>query len=443
MWLIDAGGTIVYISPAMRTWLGMGDELPDPIADVLTLDRELFWSGGFRRGHLTRRLHLPPRVTGDPESAAHGVTAHYVALPSWPTAATDAAESSLILGCLGDFLADADVPWEDWFGERGVRETAKLDDELARYRGQEQRRANLIMAGVSSPSRRFRASIELACRIRCHVGLMGPAGCGAAEIASLIHHASAPGEPLVCLDASLMDAELLEVYASPAIAELREHTDTVVTLCLDRLDEMPGDAQSRLVEWLETWPQRLRLLGIFRADAHTDQESLPLDATLVDAMSVYLIHFPTLASRREDLELMATGSVRSARFSREAIELIQLYPWPGEWDEFTTSLQFAAEVVTGDRIGREHLPLAIRSYRPSQQRTSLVTSDGGEITIAPHQPAPQDFQIDSLDEALSQYESKLIEQAMAAAQGNKAEAARRLGISRTRLLRKLAGDPPS
>lgn len=432
----------------MRTWLGIDEELPDAIADILTLDQALFRSGGINRGHLTRRLHLPPRIASDAEPTVHSgiggsATAHYLSLQTWPAARSDASEAPMILGCLGDFLADADVPWEDWFGERGVRETAKLDEELARYRSHQQRRANLIMAGVSTPSRRLRARIELACRIRCHISLTGPAGCGAAEIASLIHHASAPGEPIVCLDASLMDAELLEVYAAPAIAELREHTDTVATLCLDRLDEIPADAQSRLIEWLETWPQRLRLLGIVHAEADVDRGTLPLAPALIDAMAVYPIHFPPLSSRREDLELMATGSVRSARFSREAMELIRLYPWPGEWEEFSSALQFAAEVVTGDRIGREHLPLAVRSYRTSQQHSSMITNDVGEITIAPRQPAAQDFQIDSLDDALSQYESKLIDQAMAAAQGNKAEAARRLGISRTRLLRKLAGDSSS
>lgn len=454
MWLIDSAGSIVYLSPALRSWLGVGDELPEPIADLLTLDRASLDIGGRFRGHLTRRLRLPPAIGHDDVDEHHrDAVAHFMILetsppPSSDTAgpSSDAARSSLILGCLGDFLADTDIAWEDWFGEGGVRQAAKFDEELARFRGQQQRRANLLLAGTSSPSRRLRCRVELACQIRCHVALVGPAGCGAAEIASLIHHASAPQEPYVCLDASLMDAELLEVYAAPVITELRERADVTGTLCLDRLDEMPAEAQTRLIAWLETWPQRLRLLGILRDDPPPENESVqsvPLAATLGDAMAIFPIEFPRLASRREDLELIAAGSARTARFSGEAMKLIQSYPWPGEWAEFTAACQFAAEIVTGDRIGREHLPLAIRSYRPGQRDRSEVTFQQHEVTIAPRQPDPRDFQIDSLDETLGRYESNLIARAISAAQGNKAEAARRLGISRSRLLRKLGGGSPS
>ncbi|TWU10725.1 helix-turn-helix domain-containing protein [Allorhodopirellula heiligendammensis] len=428
----------------MRSWLRVGEDLPDAIASLLTIDRAMFTIGGRFRGHLTRRLHRPRASDGGPDSEHRTAMAHFVVLGSCPaTPAPDAERSHLILGCLGDFIADTEIPWEDWFGDRGVREAAKLDEELARFRDHHQRRAQLILAGTSSPARRLRARVELACRIRCHVGLVGPAGCGAAEIAALIHHTSAPGEPWVCLDASLMDAELLEVYAAPVIAELREHGDTTGTLCLDRLDEMPVDAQRRLSEWMETWPQRLRVIGTLHEDSPAESAPVPLGDVLVDAMAVFSIVFPKLSSRHDDLELIAAGMVRSARFSRDAMELIQSYPWPGEWDEFAAALQFAGEMVSGDRIAREHLPLAIRSFRPRSPGDGQVSMHESEITIAPLPRSARDFQIDSLDEALRQFESELIAQAMTAAGGNKAEAARRLGISRSRLLRKLAEELPS
>ena len=43
----------------------------------------------------------------------------------------------------------------------------------------------------------------------------------------------------------------------------------------------------------------------------------------------------------------------------------------------------------------------------------------------------------SLDDAVERYELRLIHEALEAAGGNRAEAARRLGISRARLLRKI------
>ncbi|EMI43880.1 helix-turn-helix domain-containing protein [Rhodopirellula sp. SWK7] len=447
IWLIDANGSLVYLSPEMLAWLGVDENVPETIAAAITPD-PIMWTGTKPdRGHLTRRLHIPAidpingQSSGHPahQPATRVVTAHFVKLA--PLAKdSDESESPgvpLVLGCLGEFVADADVPWTRWFGEQGVRESAKLDEQISKFRAQQKRQATMLIAGTSSTSRQFRARVELACRIRCHLSLNGPLGCGAAELASMIHHASAPGEALVCLDASLMDSELLEAYASPVIAEIRENSDVTGTLCLDRLDEMPTDGQARLSEWLETWPRRLRLIGI-RHDEATSSNSMI--EPLTDLMTVFPITIPSLSARRDDLELIASGLVRSARLSRETLDLLRSYPWPGQWEELTSAIRFANDMAPGDRIGREHLPLAIRSYRTSQHASAHVVQNGNEITIGPRPPSPRDFKLESLDATLREYEDSLIAQAMEAADGNKAEAARRLGISRARLLRKLSGD---
>ena len=67
----------------------------------------------------------------------------------------------------------------------------------------------------------------------------------------------------------------------------------------------------------------------------------------------------------------------------------------------------------------EHLPLAIRSYRSGDN------------------PASQKLRRVSLDDAVARFEMRLIDEAIEATGGNRAEAARRLGISRARLLRKI------
>ncbi|MCM2369390.1 helix-turn-helix domain-containing protein [Aporhodopirellula aestuarii] len=445
-WLIDANGTLVYLSPEMLTWLGVEGDVPPSIATAITPDPVMWTGTAANRGHLTRRLHIPAtEVKGNAgkhlATEPRVVTAHFVQLAPLldaPHANDASAGATLILGCLGQYLPDNSVPWSDWFGEQGVREAAKLDEEIAKFRAQQKRHATMLLAGTSPTSRRFRSRVELACRIRCHVGLTGLGGCGAGEIASLIHHASTSAEPLVCLDASLMDSELLEVYASPVIAELRESSNATGTLCLDRFDEMPTDGQARLIEWVETWPERLRLIGIRYDDTSGTKTSLAEPLEIL--MSTFPIEIPTLASRSADLELIASGLTRTARLSRETNELIRTYPWPGQWEELTAAIRFAAEMATGDRIGREHLPLAIRSYRVSTSTSGQVSTRDNEITIGPPQPTPRDFKLESLDATLSEYEASLIERAMEAADGNKAEAARRLGISRSRLLRKLSGD---
>ena len=72
-----------------------------------------------------------------------------------------------------------------------------------------------------------------------------------------------------------------------------------------------------------------------------------------------------------------------------------------------------------NRIGVDHLPLAIRSFYVGEQPP---------ISKSPSL---------SLDESLKRLELRLIDEAIERAGGNRAEAARRLGISRARLLRRL------
>lgn len=101
------------------------------------------------------------------------------------------------------------------------------------------------------------------------------------------------------------------------------------------------------------------------------------------------------------------------------------------------AMQFAGENARDDRITREHFPLAIRSFRVGQSSRVETVHSPSTITITRKPEPPESFQIESLDASVAAYESELIGKAMTAAGGNKAEAARRLGISRARLLRKL------
>lgn len=379
---------------------------------------------GFDRKYQTCELHLPE------PGGVRPTTAHFVELSS----------GSLVLGCLGEFTSDADVPWDVWFGPEGVRESALVANQLSRLRADRTQRCQRFLAGQSTQSRRFRDQVQLACQLRHHLGLIGDPSNAMTDLASFIHVQSIRNDPLVepyvCVDASLMDAELLEVYASAAIVPLSASAENRTTLCLERLDEMPSDGQERLVQWMQMWPDRLRLIGLLSRPIG-DLNASEMRPQLADAMSVFAIPIPSLASRSEDLPLLAQSLIRSTRLSREANQVIETYPWPGGWDEFLAAMKFAEDVVRGDRITREHFPLAIRSYRVERLATTKTTKTDTKIRIEPCKEPIEAFEIPSLDEAIKAYENELIAKAMTAADGNKAEAARRLGISRARLLRKL------
>ena len=95
-----------------------------------------------------------------------------------------------------------------------------------------------------------------------------------------------------------------------------------------------------------------------------------------------------------------------------------IYPWPDNFRELDQAIRQATRSCSGQVIGVEHLPLAIRSYRPNAS-------------------IPVDQQAIDLDEVVSRFETDLIRKTLDATDGNRAETARRLNISRARLLRKL------
>jgi DNA-binding NtrC family response regulator len=134
-----------------------------------------------------------------------------------------------------------------------------------------------------------------------------------------------------------------------------------------------------------------------------------------------------LANRVEDIPLIATamldhrhaaGEGTAERISRAALDSLVIYPWPRNLEEMDEAIRHAVRTAPGQSIGVEHLPLAVRSYRPGER-----ASFGKAIV--------------PLDVALQRFQRRLISEAIESTGGNRAEAARRLGISRARLLRKL------
>ncbi|MFG0266229.1 MAG: helix-turn-helix domain-containing protein [Rhodopirellula sp. JB055] len=482
MWIIDAAGELIHLSPAMAEWLGNSGESDD--SRTVEKLAEL-WVDALRpdpsirfRGHQTRRITLNPNAVDSSDSGkgpGNGFQGQgsltrepLTEIAHWVSLGT----SGYTLGCVGEFLRDSDVPLSDWLGEGGLRQESQLRELIAKHRSSNKRAADILLAGESEAAERLRRRVTAATSMRCHLGLFTMTNASSRELALWLHDTSIPGEPLTIVDGALMDAELLEAYAAPAIHSINrsESGRGKATLLIERLDEMPDDAQLKLTQWVDAFGDHLRLIGlldprrVIENQSQTNPTVDPLDAqiaeltqmpqavtgianTLLSLMCAMPITIPRLKDRREDIPALAMALLHEAyrsnqsrktsattetpRLGRDALDALTLYPWPNDFDELAEAMHSALGRVVGDRIGREHLPLVIRSYRVgpisnSEQKSEAEQSD-------------KNFRIQSLDEAVQKYERELIDRAMKAAQGNKAEAARRLGISRARLLRKLEG----
>ncbi len=439
VWVTDSRGSLIYVSAGAAAWLGIDGEsllhrrcVPYTTPPDDPLDR------------LASALAPPPgldacgwmtyRVT-PPASQGRPIEARQIGF-----ARVGNVGSPLTFALGGSFSVPTPA------GE--LDDAVAIRRQLDAWRKAQASLATIATAGTSAAARRTRARLQLAAMTRTHIGFYGPPGCGAAQIAARIHHLSTADEPLVAVDGPLMDAELLDDTLGPLIVRLNDSNSATGTALVRELDETPAEAQQRLAELLGNFPGRLRLLAIahrrplelsepFTA-AGDEEDSLDpapdrtgIHPRLVDTLSTLAVTLEPLASRPEDIPLIAAALVDgrhaagegiAERIGRAALDAMVLYPWPGNFDELDAAIRHAVRSSQRSAIGVEDLPLAVRSYRP-----------GDPTAVASLSTIP-------LEQAVRAYEQRLIREAVEMAGGNRAEAARKLGISRAKLIRRLSAE---
>ena len=148
-------------------------------------------------------------------------------------------------------------------------------------------------------------------------------------------------------------------------------------------------------------------------------------ADLYFRLAVFPIRLPPLRERIEDLpriaeahlaRLVRDGGVRSAGLSPVALEALLAYGWPGNVRELQNALEFAALRAEGQLIDVTHLPEDLRAAaRTSQGGAGESTEARGE------EPLDRSRVVATLE----------------ACGWNRAESARRLGVSRVTLWKRM------
>ncbi|MEM6365029.1 MAG: hypothetical protein AAF745_11415, partial [Planctomycetota bacterium] len=348
---------------------------------------------------------------------------HWIWIPDQSPDETLATTNAWIWGFVGDFCSDSDVPLSVWNAADGIAASNRANESLWQRRVVSQSIGQWFLTGTSECVVRCRQQIDLAIQSRIDIGLIGDSSEMTKTLGRTIlrQNADFGDAQVVELDGSLMDAELLNAYSAPLIQTLKE-SDASGTFAgsflIERLDDMASDALAQLIEWLEHWPDRLRLVGL----ATKSFGELPLSMRL--RLSTLTIDVPTLTERAEDIPMLATMRLEYHRmrirsphvpqakrnetpWTDEALEALVHYPWPGNADELDAAVRHAAE-QTETRVDRRHLPLAVRSFGTEAKTHNRDEREAANI---------------SLDDELRQRERLLINDAMTAAGGNKAEAA--------------------
>ena len=329
---------------------------------------------------------------------------------------------------------------EDESGDAAERlDIDATSDELhlavsARLTEFREHRAADSLVGQSAAMQHVAQQVRLAQTGTSRTVVVGPAGTGREHIARLIHYGrAADGTPLTPLSCNLLDKELLETTVTTIVrrhAELRSE-DNPNLLLLD-VDQLPVDAQGDLAGLLSMPELAFSTISTSACSLISLAREGKYHADLAYALSTLVIELPTLASRRGDIPLLAQhfleaanigGSKQLGGFSEKAMDLLVEFPWPGHVEQLREMVAAAHRQADGPLIDAESLPNEIHHF------------------LAIDLPA-SDERID-LDLFLAEIEAEVLRRALKKSRGNKAAAARMLGISRPRLLRRISQLLPS
>ena len=296
------------------------------------------------------------------------------------------------------------------------------------------------MIGASAPLREVQKSIGLLADSEATVLITGETGSGKEVVARAIHtHGRRAARPFVAVNCAAIPADLLESELfghvrgafTGAVADRRgsfREADRG-TLFLDEIGDMTPAMQAKLLRALQERvvtpvggkpaPVDVRVVAATHHDLRRAVAEGRFREDLYYRIGVVPLHLPPLRERLADIVPLAEHflalSPGAKRLSAAAASRLVAHSWPGNVRELRNAMDRVAAMV----------------------RQSVVTAadlDFLHVAAAPE----QDLLAGELPAALARVEAEMIRRALAATGGNRAEAARRLGIHRQLLHAKLA-----
>ena len=320
-----------------------------------------------------------------------------------------------------------------------VSENEQLKEQLAsRYRLSGLETANARMSEAINTAGRAAAS-------RATILIRGESGTGKEVIARAIHYASPRAKQALvavsigALPDTLIESELFGHERGAFTGADRERRGRFEladggTLFLDEIGDLPKSTQVKLLRVLQeqsferlggtkTLSVDARVIAATNRDLPAMVRSGEFREDLFYRLNVVCIDLPPLRDRREDIPLLVDVFLR--RFageasskvdgvSREAMDLLLKYDYPGNVRELENLMHRAMVLARGPLLSTSDFPIHVSQLRPENR------------------DAPASFV-----ERVSEFERALIVDALERASGVQTRAAERLGMSERHLRYKL------
>ena len=289
------------------------------------------------------------------------------------------------------------------------------------------RRGDPLLVAEDPEMRRLLLSLERTARTDATVLLVGETGTGKTHLARWLHHRSTrAGSPCVEVACGAESAP----EGSPLFRVPREpgspwHRAAGGTLVLEEIERLPGEDQERLLAILQRRSHEashpdavyadVRIIATTRGSLDAEVERGGFSRALRDRLDVIRVQLPALRDRRSDIVPLAQrflssfappDSLPPPPLDAGLIAELQEHPFPGNLHELENWMR--------------------RNALQLPPTTEQGTPPGDDPTV---------FEVEGFD--LRQIERKVIARSLEAAEGNRALAARALGISPRTLRNKI------
>lgn len=312
-----------------------------------------------------------------------------------------------------------------------TKENSQLKTLIERSQAQHE------MVGNSSSLQEILRLIDRAGPSDKPILILGESGTGKELVARALHRSSHRADkPMVIINCAALPETLLEselfghekgsfTGAVSAKAGLFEVADGG-TLFIDEIGELPGSLQAKLLRVLEDGSLRrigsiqerrvnVRILAATNRDLAKEVEAKRFREDLFYRINVMSLELPPLRKRQGDIPLLIAYFLRSGwEIDPAAVHALERYSWPGNVRQLINALERAKILCDEGTIHLADLPKEVINATP------LSNESVPELT----------------DDLASIQRSKVVE-VLRRELGNKAKAARALGIERRKLYRLL------
>lgn len=292
------------------------------------------------------------------------------------------------------------------------------------------------------------------------VYISGESGTGKEQAARTIHELSdRAGKPFVAVNCGAIPENLMEseffgyrkgsfTGADKDHAGFFRHADGG-TLFLDEVADLPLSMQVKLLRAIQEkavrrigdateQPVDVRIVCATHKNLEALVESGAFRQDLYYRLNVVSLNMPSLREMREDLKLLIpyllykhSHNNRPYTLSPAAQQMLLNYSYPGNFRELENILERAVALCVGHTVQIDDLQIQDVRHKPVRTETAVPVADTlpSETAAAPSRLLPFDPDTMQIQDYLDKIERDIIEQVLKQTEGNRTQAAKRLGIS--------------